>query len=297
MRTMSGQPPLSSYVRAWHPAARTTRDVISLAPAAALAALLDRADSAPGAGEPLPVLWHWLYFLDWPPQAELGVDGHPSHGPFLPPIPARRRMFAGGRLRMHSPIETGLPAVRTSEPVGVAVKEGRTGELLFVTVRHEIRQNGELRLVEEQDLVYRSAEADGGPRHESQPWQAPPSPSLPPSPLPWQMSLTADPVLLFRFSALTANAHRIHYDQHYARDVEHYPALVVHGPLLAVMMAELPRLHAPDRRVTGLTYRFRRPVFAGDPVLVTGDPDGGVARLSVTGASGQVRADAEVSFA
>lgn len=276
---------LAAHVDGWNPGPQTATDELPPSPAAALAALLDRPEDAPAAGEELPPLWHWLYFLEWAPQAELGADGHPARGHFLPPIPERTRMFAGGRLRLHAPLRVGRPAERTSALAGVNVKQGRAGELLFVTVRHEIRQDGELRVTDEQDLVYRSGAAPA--RHELQTGPVPSSPN------PWRLPLVAEPPLLFRFSALTANAHRIHYDLPYARDVEGFPALVVHGPLLAVLMAELPRRHAPDRRVTGLAYRFRRPVFAGEGVLVTGSPDG---RLAVIDAAGQARAQAEVEL-
>ncbi|MEV1246500.1 hypothetical protein ACIBO2_20910 [Nonomuraea sp. NPDC050022] len=276
---------LLDYLRDWHPKPVTSEDVISPQPAAALAAVLD---APPTAGEALPLPWQWLYFLEWPPQTALGLDGHPAEGHFLPPIPHRRRMIAGGRMRARRGLEMGRPAVRTAELTAVTPKEGRTGELLFVTVRCEYRQGGELRLVDEQDLVYRSDPPTEG---------AAPSETLPPpgagptdADAAWRLAVTATPPLLFRFSALTANAHRIHYDQRYCTDVERYPGLVVHGPLLAVLMAELPRRHALGRRITGLTYRLRRPVFEGEPFVVTGSPESG--QLSVQDASGRLRAEA-----
>jgi hydroxyacyl-ACP dehydratase HTD2-like protein with hotdog domain len=283
---------LAAHVSGWSPGAQSMTDELPPGPAAALAGVLDQPEDAPGPGDRLPPLWHWLYFLEWPQQSALGTDGHPAHGHFLPPIPNRTRMFAGGRLRVHAPIEVGRPAVRTSTLAGVDVKQGRTGELLFVTVRHEIRQADEPCVTDEQDLVYRSGSAPA--RQKPDVRREPDTRPVPPSPDPWKLPLAADPPLLFRFSALTANAHRIHYDQPYTRDVEGYPGLVVHGPLLAVLMAELPRRNAPERRVAGLTYRFHRPVFAGEPVLVTGGLDG---RLAVVDASGQARAQAEVEFA
>lgn len=279
---------LAQYVRDWRPAPVTTTDLIGPAPAAALAAVLDDPVAPPGDGDALPPLWHWLYFLDWAAQRDLGADGHPRHGAFLPPLPTRRRMFAGGRLQVSAPLLVGAPAQRRSSLVSAQVKQGRSGELLFTTVRHEISRHGIPCLVEEQDLVYRSGDApaspggaavasgaDGGPR----------------STAPWQAELRPDPVLLFRFSALTANAHRIHYDDRYTRDVEHYPGLVVHGPLLVLAMLQLVREHRPDRTVDVLDYRLRRPVFAGDPILVTGTPDGdGAVELAVLGADGEPRA-------
>ncbi|MGI8333042.1 FAS1-like dehydratase domain-containing protein [Actinomadura scrupuli] len=294
MNTMNGSG-LARYIQDWRPSARISYDLISPVQAAALAGLLGGPHRAAQAGDRLPAFWHWLYFLEWPAQDELGPDGHPAQGHFLPPIPARKRMFAGGRLTVRAPMRLGATAERMSALAGVEAKEGRTGELLFVTVRHEIRQDGEIRLVEEQDLVYRSDETKTAVTKpvEARPQEPPVSSS------PWQRPLTADPVLLFRFSALTANAHRIHYDQAYTQDVEGYPGLVVHGPLLAVHMTELARRNAPDREIGSVRYRLRRPVFAGDPVLVTGEPaaDGGTARMSVIGAPDQVMADAEVTFA
>ncbi|MFB4319639.1 MaoC family dehydratase N-terminal domain-containing protein [Actinomadura sp. 21ATH] len=277
---------LAEYVAGWRPGEVTGSEVVGEAPAARLAAILD----VPGAGASLPPLWHWLYFLDWPARSALGADGHPADGHFLPPIPSRTRMFAGGRLRIAAPLEVGAVAVRTSSLAEVKVKRGRSGELLFVTVRNEIRQNGEPRLSEEQDLVYRSGGATGAAAHETVPGE-------PVSEAPWRLPLRADPALLFRFSAVTANAHRIHYDLPYARDVERYPGLVVHGPLLAVLMAELPRAHAPERRVSALAYRFRRPVFAGEQVLVAGGPEDGGAGMAVVDAAGTVRAEAHAEFA
>ncbi|MBT2225986.1 hypothetical protein [Nonomuraea sp. NEAU-A123] len=274
---------LSDYVRDWRPGVVTSEDIISPGPAAALAAVLD----APPSGEPLPLPWQWLYFLEWPAQARLGIDGHPAEGHFLPPIPHRRRMFAGGRMRARRGLEMGRPAVRTAELTAVTPKEGRSGEMLFVTVRYEYRQGGELRLVDEQDLVYRSDPPSQG----SAPAAAVAGETAGADDgAAWRLSMTATPPLLFRFSALTANAHRIHYDLPYCTDVERYPGLVVHGPLLAVLMAELPRRYAPGRRITGLVYRLRRPVFAGEPIVITGSPESG--QLTVQDAAGQLRAEA-----
>jgi 3-methylfumaryl-CoA hydratase len=251
----------------WKPEPTGTEDIIGQAPAAALAAVLDVPETAPSAGEPLPPLWHWLYFLQAPPQRDLGADGHPAAGHFLPPIPDRTRMFAGGRLRSQAPVIVGRSAERRSELAEVAVKHGRSGEMALVTVRHEIRQEGRLCLVEEQDLVYRSGRGTRASRPE------PPGRVEAPAGA-WRLSLATDPVLLFRFSALTGNAHRIHYDAPYARDVEGYPGLVVHGPLLAVAMLEAVRRGAPGRRVGSLSYRLLSPVFAGDRVLIAGEPAG-----------------------
>ncbi|GAA2351573.1 MaoC family dehydratase N-terminal domain-containing protein [Saccharopolyspora halophila] len=274
-------PELSGCLTGWRPEPLVEHDTLALEQARALAAALGT--SAAPADE-LPPLWHWVHFLDWPQHAELGEDGHPISGRFLPPIPDRRRMFAGGRLSVTAPLRLGTPAERRSELGEVVAKRGRSGDMVFVTVRSEYRQDGELRLTEEQDYVYRSGESAAKDPHATRPTRAPASEA------PWQEPFVGDPVRLFRFSALTANSHRIHYDAPYCRDVERYPGLVVHGPLLVLKLAELARRH--EHPVRELSYRLNRPVFAGDPVLLCGGPDG---RLSVRTAPDQVVVDA--SFA
>ncbi|MCX2734245.1 hypothetical protein OOZ19_28715 [Saccharopolyspora sp. NFXS83] len=257
-------------------------------PARALAAVLDTGDGF-AAGDELPALWHWAYFLSWPPHGELGDDGHPAAGHFLPPLPDRRRMFAGGRLTTTRPLTVGVPAERTQTLGAVAVKTGRSGEMAFVTVRSEYRQGGDVRLIEEQDYVYRSGESAAKTPEVPRPHR------LPASDAAWQQPFTGDPVRLFRFSALTANSHRIHYDAPYAREVESYPDLVVHGPMLVLRMTELARHRTPDRPVSSVDYKLRRPVFAGDPVLVVGDP-ADEAELSVRSHPDAVHAQAAVRF-
>ncbi|HEV7626354.1 MAG TPA: hypothetical protein VGO89_07645 [Streptomyces sp.] len=293
----SGDPGvLQSIARSWRPPGEQSTDSLDPGPAVALSALLDLPAPPAGTGQPLPPLWHWLHFLRWARHSELGGDGHPRDGHFLPPIPQRRRMFAGGRLEVHTPLILGAPARLTSSVTGVEVKEGRTGELLFVTVRGEFRQNGALCVTEEQDLVYRS----GG--------QAPVPSGLsvdtgraPTADAPWQSSWRTDPSMLFQFSALTANAHRIHYDAPYATETEGYPGLVVHGPLLVLSMLELVRQEAPGRTVRTVSYRLRRPVFCGERLLTCGEgrgADGGTdVRLRVASCREDEHATAEVGFA
>jgi 3-methylfumaryl-CoA hydratase len=275
---------LSDYIAGWRP--DTVRRDDDMAPdrAQQLADTLDLADAF-NATDPLPPLWQWVYFLDWPATAELGPDGHPSHGHFLPPIPHRRRMFAGGRLTQLGPLVLGTPATRTSSIVTTAVKHGRTGEMLVVTVRHEYSQSNEIRLMEEQDLVYRS---------ESRPSTSftRVSEPLEMSTADWTASPSLDPVLLFRFSALTANAHRIHYDETYTTQTEGYPGLVVHGPLLAIYMAELVRSRAGQRPLRSFDFRLRKPVFLGDPIGVQGIPSSDTVELAVMSGKANVHASA-----
>ncbi|MFE3060846.1 MaoC family dehydratase N-terminal domain-containing protein [Nocardia sp. NPDC059239] len=282
---------LIDHIAGWQPPVQTRSEQITPGPASSLAALLDQSWPARLERE-LPPLWHWLYFLDHPPEAELGADGHPRNGEFLPPIPSRRRMFAGGRLTFFDPIVVGEKVTKTSKLHDAVVKQGSKSELLFVTVRHELSVDGEVRLMEESDLVYRSEDTPPVAHTD----QFVPSESAPWSDAPWQLELTADPVLLFRFSALTANAHRIHYDEPYTRLLEGFPSLVVHGPLLALLLLELPRRFAAQRTVESFEFRARRPVFAGQAMLVHGSPgpedtwDLGVNTTSTAGAmTGTVR--------
>lgn len=280
---------LEAYLQEWDPTPVTDGDALSPEPARALAAVLETPQH-PAEGDELPPLWHWVYFLNWPPHSALGEDGHPTHGHFLPPIPDRRRMFAGGRLSITRPLRLGQPAERISSLASVTVKHGRSGEMAFVTVRSEFRQGGETGLVEEQDYVYRSGESTAKSPQAETPRQSPESTA------DWQQSFTGDPVRLFRFSALTANAHRIHYDAPYARDVESYPGLVVHGPLLAMLMTELVRHNHTDSSVATVDYQLRRPVFAGTPTLVTGTPADNAAEMAVLTAPDTVMAQATVGF-
>ncbi len=278
---------LAAFVADWQPGPIDAHDVISAERAAQLAATLDL-ETAPGAGDPLPLLWQWVHFLDWPRTEELGPDGHPRNGHFLPPIPHRRRMFAGGRLAVTEPLIIGEPAMRHSEVLKTAVKHGRTGELLFVTVRHTYRQGDAVRIVEEQDLVYRSDDGASTPF-------ARVSAPLPPPQTPWVEHPQTHPALLFRFSALTGNAHRIHYDEAYTTSTEGFPALVVHGPLLAVYLAELVRAKVPDRAIGDFTFRLQKPVFVGDDIRVQGTP-GDPIELAVVSGAGDVHASATATL-
>ncbi|MCQ4214121.1 FAS1-like dehydratase domain-containing protein [Streptomyces longispororuber] len=269
-RTSAGAREAFARIEAqWRPRPVETTEFLTAAPAQALAAVFDQPPVVSGVGDPLPPLWHWLYLLDRPAQAELGEDGHPHDGLFLPPLPERRRMFGGGRSTFHAPLRVGDLVTRRSEIVSVRVREGGSGLLLLVTVRHTYSVQGGIRTVEEQDIVYKQpgGTAAGPPRPAQQADAA------------WAFTLRPDPSLLFRFSALTYNAHRIHYDREYARDVEGYPDLVVHGPLLALSLLELPRCNAPERTVTAFSFRAKAPLFAPHAFEVRGMPDGDTVAL------------------
>ena len=238
-------------------------DEITATPVRALAATLDRGDAPPQAGSALPPLWHWLYFLPTYAASEMGTDGHAKLGGFLPPVPLPRRMWAGGRLQWEgaNPLRVGDAVRRISRIASVSRKSGRSGDLVFVTVTHEVHNAGGLALTEEHDIVYRAA---------AQPGEAPPPPVAAPADAPWQRELTPDEVLLFRYSALTFNSHRIHYDRPYVTGTEGYPGLVVHGPLIATLLLDLVRRHAPAARVRRFGFKAMRPAFDGRPLRVNG---------------------------
>lgn len=219
-------------------------------------------------GAPLPLLHHWLYFWDVQPPAKLGTDGHPAKGGFLPPVPLPRRMWASGRLEFHQPLRLGDVVTKTSTIEAVTHKSGRSGELVFVTVRHDLDAGDGVAVSEVQDLVYRGAASV--PLSAPQPQPAPDA--------SWCETVAADPVLLFRYSALTMNGHRIHYDRPYAVGEEAYPALVVHGPLQATLLIRLAAAHL-DAPITGFQFRGQQPAFDGLPLHVCGEPIGQGAEL------------------
>lgn len=231
-----------------------------------LAALFDRPPPAPDA--PLFPLSHWCLFQDWVRHSELGPDGHPARGAFLPPIhDLPRRMWAGGRVTLHAPLRPGLRLRRLTTIRTITEKRGGSGRLVFVSLHHRITAAGEVLLEEEQDIVYRGLDAPAVKA-------APPAP--PPPEGAFARTLTPDPVLLFRYSALTGNGHRIHYDLDYARNVEGYPGLIVHGPLQASLLADLLLRHLgtrPPRLV--LSFRGVRPAFHGRPLTLLGWREGG----------------------
>jgi 3-methylfumaryl-CoA hydratase len=282
---------LAHALRNWAPdPVHRTRTVDPWA-AAAFTAVIDAPPPPLQPGDPLPPLWHWFTLLDHPAHAALGADGHPARGSFLPPIPHRRRMVAGGRYHQHHPIPIGAELTARSTLADVAVKTGRTGEMAFVTVRHELSVGGAPVATEEQDVVYRS-QPDGAPRRALSP---PGEPA--PFAADWRDVLNTDPVRLFRFSALTYNGHRIHYDHPYATGVEGYPGLVIHGPLLALLALELPRRHAPAETVTAFAYRLVRPAFVPSAIESLGRRTGSAVALQVgvPGAGPSLTATASLS--
>jgi 3-methylfumaryl-CoA hydratase len=265
---------MGTNLRDWIGRTETLSDVVTATPYAGLAATLDRDPARPEPGTELPALWHWLYFLPLARQSEIGPDGHPKRGGFLPPVPLPRRMWAGSQLEFHRPLRVGDRIERASVIEGVEEKSGRSGTLVFVKVRHRIHANGEREpaITEVHDIVYRDAPRPGDPAPAPQP--APANPA-------WDKRWVPDDVLLFRYSALTFNGHRIHYDRRYVTEVEGYPGLIVHGPLIATLLVDLLRWQRPEARVAKFRFRAVRPTFDLHPFSVCGDPspDGRTVRL------------------
>ncbi|WP_248962474.1 FAS1-like dehydratase domain-containing protein [Sphaerisporangium perillae] len=255
-------------------------ELITPEPAEALAGLLDI--DPPSGDEELPALWHWIYLLERRRQRDLGPDGHPTHGIPAPPGPGRLRMFAGGRVSMHTPLRFGEPATRTTRIVRTAEKDGKSGPLTFVTVRSDIEQGGRPAITDEQDIVYRApgSTLPAKPSTSETPAHTAPEDGL---------ALDVDSVVLFRFSALTYNAHRIHYDSAYAAE-EGYPGLVVHGPLQALMMGELIRRSGVPLVGQEFAYRLVAPAFGEQRLTVAPDPDETCVSAQVRDGAGRVTA-------
>jgi len=264
---------------AWIGRTEQVHDPLSWVQAQAAQAMLDEASVPLVDGDALPLPWHWFHFLPRATQAALDGDGHPHRGGFLPPIPYPRRMFAGARMQVHRPLRVGRPALREGVIRNVVMKSGKTGALAFVTVAYRFVQDGQLCLEEEQDIVYREAGAAvAAPKPTD--LAAPPEGS-------WSRTLQPDSRLLFRFSALTFNAHRIHYDRAYAVDIEGYPGLVVHGPLTAVLLLQLVRQSTP-RPVVAFSFRGVAPLFDLGPVRLLGRLADDAVELEAQGPDGAV---------
>ena len=246
-----------------------TTDVIDPRPMRLMQATLDRPVSeTPGTA--LPPLWHWFYFLPEAPQSTIGPDGHAKRGGFLPPVTLPRRMWAGGRFAFSKPLRIGEAVTKTSTIMDVKSKQGRSGELCFVTVQHVFAVDGEHRFSEEHDIVYRS---------DPSPDAAPPTPKPAPVECDWQREIEPSPVLLFRYSALTFNGHRIHYDRPYCQDIEGYPGLVFHGPLTALLLIDLTLENNAGAWVSEFNFRAVSPLFDTAPFTIAGKKDANKAEL------------------
>lgn len=280
-------------ISAWIGREERAADVIAPMRAAELAATLDRDDPFPRGGDPLPPLWHWLYcaFLGLVKTGALGTDGHPARGGFLPPVALPRRMWAASDVTFHAPLRIGDPVARAAVVENIEEKSGRSGRLVFVTVRHDYSAPGGLALTDRQTIVYREApppEARGTvPRGTPAPAEA-----------AFARTLTPDIAMLFRYSALIFNAHRIHFDRAFATGEEGYPGLVVHGPLAATLLADLVRRERPGARIARFRFRAVKPLFEGRPMTVAGaEGEGGALRLWAADDAGDIASEATATLA
>lgn len=265
------------HLRTWIGRSRSDEDVISVRHARLMAASVAYPPEKIGEGEPLPPLWHWLYFLEGLPPAELGRDGHPARGGFLPPVPLPNRMWAGGRVAFLQPVPLGATMRKESRILKVEHKQGRSGDLVFVTVLHElVSMLGETCLREEHDIVYK---------------EPAPVVAMPAGAMATKRQFTErfrpTSTTLFRYSALTFNGHRIHYDADYCREVEGYRNLVIHGPLVATMLAGLSE-KVTKRNLVEFTYRGLAPAILGEEISLQADVAGNVVELEAVFENGQV---------
>ena len=256
----------SSDFSAWIGRRQESQDRISFTLVKRIAATLG--EPAPRSGESLPPLWHWAFFQEPVTADELGPDGHPALGGFLPPAHNRNRMWAGSRLEFYQPLTVEADVTCVSTILNVEEKHGRTGSLLFVTVRHEYFQDGKRALQDEQDIVYR----------EPTPPKLSGTEAIPQG--QWRDLVVPSPTLLFRYSAVTFNGHRIHYDWPYVTQTEGYPGLVVHGPLIATLNLRAFTKAHPNARLKRFTFRGVRPLISPQPFEVGGHMiDSGKAQL------------------
>lgn len=281
---------MSNQYDDWIGRKESLEEEISAQRVAALAATLD-IEHPPLGGQPLPPGWQWLFFNPFVIRRKLGEDGHPQRGGFLPPIELPRRMWAGSRIQYLASVLVGDLATRSSLITKIENKVGKRGSLWFVTVQHTISQNGQSCIVEEQDIVYREAAAPGNapapvvvpPRYDREPTVS--------------QRVTPDTTLLFRYSALTSNGHRIHYDQAYAREVEAYPDLVVHGPLTATLLQQFALSLGQGKPLARFEFRGVSPLFVSDSFsLESAAADGSKLDLWARGPHGELAMSAVAEF-
>jgi 3-methylfumaryl-CoA hydratase len=277
-----------AHLKQWVGTETSDADTLSVRHAHLMAATLGISPAALSAGAPLPPLWHWIYFLIGSPPSELGRDGHPARGGFLPPVPLPNRMWAGGRLEFAAPLPLGAAVEKRSRIESVEHKQGRSGELVFVTVRHDVLHEGRTAITEYHDIVYKEPTLPGSR-----------SPVRAESVMPEaQHSRRFEPnsTTLFRYSALTFNGHRIHYDVDYCREVEGYGNLVIHGPLHATLLA----MYAEEivgKPLRTFRYRGMQPSVLGAELTINASMNGGEATVWTALPDGSVSMQAEATFA
>lgn len=273
----------------WVGKSETEEGYVSAYAADAFTATLDRDDPLFADGDALPPAWHYFYFHEVVKLAETGPDGHRARGDFMPPIPLPRRMWAGSKMTFHDPVRIGEKVRKVITIADVATKHGKTGTLCFVTTTEEVfGEDGRLTTVEERTQVYRAVGKPDAPK---------PAPRPAPAEAVWSRDIHPSAVMLFRYSALTMNSHRIHYDKDYVRDEEGYPGLLVHGPLTMALMLDLFRREMPDATMTSLDLRAVSPVYDTLGFSVHGAPgEDGTAKLWAMTGEGALAMTADVTY-
>lgn len=275
-------------LQAWVGKQQSQQDVASLSAVAGLSATLDYFEPCAQIGDELPAPWHWLYFLPTAPASAIDHDGHPRRGGFLPPVPLPRRMWASSSLEFKAPIHVGNSIRKLSTIDDVSLKNGSSGQLVFVSVLHETFSNDTLAISEQQQLVYRAAATADDPIPAAKPA---------PAEAQWQRVINPDPVMLFRYSALTFNSHRIHYDRDYAMNQEHYAGLVVQGPLTATLLLDLLRREMPKAVIKSFSFRGVSPLLDTDTIHLQGRCDGQQVQLWALNGNGGLAMTAKATLA
>lgn len=272
--------------REWIGRTQVMRERLDAWPVRGLKAALE-GDFGTGEGDEVPGLGQWLYFVPAVARSRMGEDGHPQRGDFLPPVSLPRRMWAASDIRFSRPMRIGEEVEKTARIADISVKAGKTGLLVFLKIENIYRVDGEQALSEMQTLVYRD---------DPRPDEAPPPPKPVPQAAAWSETVETDTALLFRYSAVTFNAHRIHYDAPYARDVEGYPNVVVHGQLTATMLFAALSRHVPGQRLGTFGFRAMKPIFVGERIFLEGAPSGNGYDLWARDANGHLCLSASVEF-
>ena len=278
----------AEYLRQWIGKQEIIEETISAGPLRRMRATLDCESETINDGEVIPPLWHWAYFLSLVRASELGRDGHAALGDLMPLVPLPRRTWAGGKITINDTIRVGETARRESTVRDVQLKQGRTGKLCFVEVEHSFFVGKDLRFSEIHNIVYRDVK---------QPEEDEILPPVSPNDAQWTREVIPDSILLFRYSALTFNGHRIHYDLDFCRDQEGYPGLVFHGPLTATLLLQLAGEHNPGKALEEYEFRAYSPLFDNAPFTFNGKMDGPVAELWASNADGRLAMKATVRFA
>jgi 3-methylfumaryl-CoA hydratase len=273
-----------AHLRQWIGKEQSCRDNLSVRHARLLAATLDLPQTDFQAGTPLPPLWHWIFFLEGLPESELGRDSHPARGGFLPPVPLANRMWAGGNLSFHALLPLGADVEKRSRIASVEHKQGRNGDLVFVTVLHEVLHDGAVAVTETHDIVYKEPTPPGARTAAAEMRAA-----------QWSQPFRPTSTTLFRYSALTFNGHRIHYDVDYCREVEGYANLVIHGPLNATLLAGFAE-EVSGKTLKGFRYRGVQPCLLGSELTVNAAPDGDGLILWIGLPDGAVAMRADATF-